>query len=277
MSTFRKISGLASLTAFGVTAIAATQSHAATIAYYQFEDSPGFLQDSSPNNLDLTNSGASQVVNPGFGALAGAESASLPGSSGSQGLSVADPLSNTDFTVEAFFRLDAFNTSDNFFVTQYNTSGSDRGFRIETNGSALSLRLGYSGGSNEEEVFSFAPSTNTNYYFAIAVDLGAAAGSTTATLYSQDLTNGGLLITETETFSSVTSGNFNNSTANLIIGNSANNSNTNALFEGIIDEVRISNVALAENQLLISVIPEPASLSLLAIGSCLLAGRRRHS
>ncbi len=253
------------------TLLTAANSEAAVQAFYQFEDTPGFQADSSGNSRTLTNSGATQVVNPGFGNNTGSESANFLGSSGSQGLSTSDFLSNSDFTVEYFFRLDALNSSDNFFVTQYNTTGNDRGFRIETNGSNLSLRLGYSGGSNEEQVFTFAPVVNTNYYNALSIDLGVS--STSATLYSQDVTNGGTLQSQTVTFSNVTSSNFNNSSADFIIGNSANNANTNALFEGTIDSVRVSDSALSQGQLLI---PEPSSAVLLLGGSLGLFLRRRR-
>lgn len=253
------------------TFLTAAHSEAAVQAFYQFEGSPGFIADSSGNSRTLTNSGASSVLNPGFGNNTGSQSASFPASSGSQGLSTSDFLSNTDFTVEYFFRLSAFNSSDNFFVSQYNTTGNDRGFRIETSGSNLSLRLGYSGGLNEEKVFTFAPVVGTNYYNGISVDLGLT--STSATLFSQDLTNGGILQTQTVTFDNVTTGNFNNSSADFIIGNSANNANTTALFNGTIDSVRVSDTALSQGALLI---PEPSSALLLVGGSLgLLLHRRR--
>src|SRR4051794_11803191 len=85
---------------------------AGTIGYYQFEDSPGFLVDSSAagHNLTASTSSPTQVSSP-FGLVtyppdgspANSEAANFALSS-TQSFSAVDPGTYTDFTVEAFVK-----------------------------------------------------------------------------------------------------------------------------------------------------------------------------
>ena len=90
--------------------------------------------------------------------------------------------------------------------------------------------------------------------------------SGSATFYVQNLTDGGSLLTSTvsHSFSSL------NNLTTVQIGGIAGFSNNDVSFDGLIDNVRISNAALVSSALLINAIPEPGRYALIAGGMALL-------
>ncbi len=110
--------GLSSLMVAGLTCsiLGGSLSHADTVAYWQFEDSPGYLKDSSGNNPDLTIVGVDSSVQgtiplsgPGseFDTLAGnTKMATSPAANGYFSVPDAPHFSFTDFSVEAFINID---------------------------------------------------------------------------------------------------------------------------------------------------------------------------
>jgi hypothetical protein len=248
---------------------------AAVIAYWRFEDSPGFLSDSSGNGRTLTNTGSvSQYALPGTGAgsdfptiipQTGASNADAAQFNASNLLSAADSdaFTSTTLTVEAFlngtnlggaatraiaghFRGDINQRS---WLLQVTGTGN-LSFQFSTNGSA-------GGGLSEAVVSSFS------------VDL-LDTSTDGITFYLQDLTNGGSLLSEGVVHTATV---LHNSTASFTIGSTDQPS---AQFAGIIDEVRVSNTKLDQSDLLISV-PEPSTVVLAGMGALLLGfmARRR--
>jgi hypothetical protein len=109
----------------------------------------------------------------------------------------------------------------------------------------------------------------SNYYVAVSVHFTGTGVE--ATFFIKDLT------TDSELHSSiVTAGNTSmyNSTADFTIGATYQDGVDARHFSGLIDEVRLSNTALSEGQLL--TIPEPAeSAMFLSTGLLMLALLRR--
>jgi hypothetical protein len=260
---------------------------AAVIAYWRFEDSPGFLSDSSGNGRTLTNTGSvSQYALPGTGAgsdfptiipQTGASNADAAQFNASNLLSAADSdaFTSTTLTVEAFlngtnlggaatraiaghFRGDINQRS---WLLQVTGTGN-LSFQFSTNGSA-------GGGLSEAVVSSLVLANNVDYYAAVSVDL-LDTSTDGITFYLQDLTNGGSLLSEGVVHTATV---LHNSTASFTIGSTDQPS---AQFAGIIDEVRVSNTKLDQSDLLISV-PEPSTVVLAGMGALLLGfmARRR--
>ncbi|MEE4661776.1 MAG: hypothetical protein V2J89_15005, partial [Halieaceae bacterium] len=100
---------------------------------------------------------------------------------------------------------------------------------------------------------------NKDYYVAAAVDISGG----TATFYTQNLTDGGDLISNTVAHTATGLESY----TSTWIGETPDP--FNFTFDGIIDEVRISNTVLGENELLISAVPLPAGVWL--FGSALVA------
>jgi len=127
-----------------------------------------------------------------------------------------------------------------------------------------------SGSSCELVAGGLTVSSGRDYYAAASVDLDGL----TTTLYLQDLTGAGPLQSASvgHTYSSL------NSPAGFGIGALANG---DLSFDGLIDEVRISNHARSESELLVNApetfVPAVGPLGLVAIGSALaLVGVLAH-
>jgi len=251
-------------------------AQAETVAYWRFEDSPGFLEDSGPNNMDLT------IVNGGGG---GPTQYTLPATG--PGSFFPDPIPQTGesnakatqifdaedgftgsdhsaltftsgFTVEAFFNMDgAFHRP---VLNQGFTSGStDRSWQFEIRGknypSVLRLALSSTGSDHESVYSTLTYSDDKDHYAAASVDLTEKE----VTFYLQNLTDGGELQKETISFTF----SLHDSSADFFIGAYKGSSPVDNDF--YLDEVRLSNTALTEGQLLVNV-PEPSALALLAAG-----------
>jgi hypothetical protein len=259
---------------------------AATIGYWRFENSPGFLSDSSGNGNTLTVNGTvAQAALP-----SGIRGASFPNPIPSSNLTnnfaadfagTSDYLSDSalastptaNFTVESLVHWEnSANNNESFsdIIVSTRDASSNIGFflQIRTDGFNGTnpngeLFLSFNDGTANRFVNSgFSPLSNTDYYFAAAANMSGGI----ATFYVKDLTNNGAL----QTINVPHSGLGGLNSANILeIGSSAI-SVDGFDFDGLIDEVRISNTYLTANQLLIApppVAPEPSSLSLFALGA----------
>ncbi len=238
------------------------ESSAQTEGYWRFE-SGAFLDDSSGNGRNLINidSLATQVVIPpnflnpipptGSG-LANAMAADLPGI----GLLAAaddDAFTSGAFTVEALFRPDTLGgAATNLLVGQWNSqSGNplDRGWFMGTNSGGINFLIeGDGGNALGTNKFSGKVVAGNEYYAAVSFSVDTGGANPVVTTYLQDLTNAGPLQRSIQAFGSPHAWDTpNNSTAPLSIGATATET---ASFDGLIDEVRYSNGALAVEDLL---------------------------
>jgi hypothetical protein len=247
----------------------AGSSAADTIHYWQFEDSPGLLEDSvGLATLSAFGSGL-QVTLPESGRGSSfdvvVEGTTSAVDVGSTRYLTTGHFTLTDFTVEVLAHADTLtgsfgNTLAGAADAQQNTAIGWI-LQVRYTGIQRELALILCNGSSCELNFSGIPvATGKDYFLAAAVDLDG--GETT--FYVQTLTDGGPLQSEPVSYSTTSL----NAPANFAIGATGNG---NLFFDGLIDEVRISNTTLSEQQLLI---PEPSVIHLLAMGIIGLGWRR---
>ena len=248
-------------------------ANAATVAHWRFESATNFLEDSGPNNLDLTANGSptpSYLAMPTSGP--GSEFPDPVPQTGVANNGVAefsgaggwlshpdDPVFSTlsDLTVEVFCNRATLDKM--WLVGQLNSSNNQRawGFGVRDENANLRPFLYYcsSGDTStyahpavEDDMRLHA---NHDYYVAVTLDVSDTDSG--LTFYLQDLTDnptGPLQVSSVgHEFTSLF-----NSTALLTIG--AHSAGTGYLFDGVIDEIRISNDVLSEEDLLISQIAQ---------------------
>ena len=256
---------------------------AATIGHWRFENSPGFLNDSAGSYILTNNNDVTQVATP-FGSTVPQTSASNEYAASFNGTNAflasgADPnfdLGNA-FTIEAYFRPNAL-TGTHMIASHTRTSDNQRSWFLATNdASGIRMNLSANGTNNKtENAFNGSLTTGKSYYVAAAFD-----GSThSVTFYLKNLTDDTALQTATIAFvadgSNITS--VHNSSAHFNIG-AAGNGDVGSVFDGIIDEVRLSDTALSQGQLMI--IPEPGAYGMLVgfatLACVMLRRRRRHA
>ncbi len=251
----------------------AIPAHAATVAHWRFEGSD-FLADSSGNNHTLTNNGSvTQVATTFPNPVLQTGQANLNAASfdGSNYLSAADnnAFTNSQFTLEAFFSPSSLpgSTETRTIAGHFGSSGSfdnQRSYGLFVRGSSLRVMMSNNGaGFGNVRIWDVGTiAANARYYAAMAVD----TSTQTATIYLQDLSTDTLQVfVQTDAFSTL-----HNSTAPFTIGSTGQGT---ALWQGMIDEVRLSNVKLTQDQLL--VIPEPSAALLGGLGLLALFRRRR--
>jgi len=264
---------------------AASVSQAATLGYWRFESSPGFLSDSSGNDHTLTAVGSptqGSITGTDFPTTipqTGAANASLAQTSNGNVFSLADPFNVTDFTIEAFFAKNVQTTETQYFVSHWEASGGQRNYAFGISGSngvnggpanELFLLLSDDGASTSIINSGLTASLSTDSYSGVSFD--QSNQSSGVTFYLQDLTGGSLQ--SSSAAHAITD--LNEPTSTFRIASFSGNSSTSVL-QGEIDEVRISDTVLSSSQLL--AVPEPsvAALALGGIGSLFLIGRRRRS
>lgn len=273
--------------AFLITTVGASLE-AATIGYYQFEDSPGFTQDSSTAGRNLTavssptqtTSPFGTVPNPPAGASSNLEAALFTGLN--DGFTATD-IAYADLTIEAYVNLSSVDTGGlaRVIAAQFGGTTATRAFNFgiagNSSGTFTADRTLFLQLSNGTTLFnldsSYRLTLGNNYYLAASIDAGASGSNGSVTFYLKDLTAGTALQSNTVAVTGFNA--FTDSSTLFSIGSAAGGASS--FFDGTIDEVRFSNTALAQSDLLISPIPEPSTYALLAGGLVLLGFIRRRS
>ncbi len=248
-----------------------------TVAHWRFENDPGHLADSSGNGHTLTNNGGvTQAAATGFPSVipqTGEANASASSFSGSNWLSAADnsAFTSNTFTLEAYFNAAATTGTRIIAGQQYSGGNPDvnqRSYFIAVAENVIRVHLSPTGGNQGNRTLntSLTVSPDKVYYTAMVVDVPNNA----VTVYLQNITDGGSLASHAYSGNDVPNG-IHNSTGPFTIGATATGGSP---FTGTIDEVRLSNVALPADQLLV-VIPEPASLALVSLGALAMLRRPR--
>ncbi|MBN1393433.1 MAG: PEP-CTERM sorting domain-containing protein [Pirellulales bacterium] len=255
---------------------------AETVAHWRFEDSPGFLEDSGSNNMDLTiydgdsNSAndPTQYTLPETGAGAyfpnpipqtGATNLEgvtiIHNHDGLTGLDNGALSFTTGFTIEAFFNRDTLTDHRTVYMQGYTSGSTDRNINVELR-KEKRIRLSLSSdGSALTTVYSDynVYDDDYDYFLAVACDLS----NHQVTFYLKNLTEDTALWSQTVDLGGTTAFSLHDSSANFYIG--AFFGTANSTLNDVFDEIRISDVVLPESQFLINV-PEPSTLALLGCG-----------
>ncbi|MBN1395135.1 MAG: PEP-CTERM sorting domain-containing protein [Pirellulales bacterium] len=271
--------------------IGATMLQADTVAYWRFENDPGFLKDSGPYNLDLTPIAGDddapwqyELPDTGIGSafpdpipLVGPNAYSSSMDHSLDGFTGADNsvLHFTEgFTIEVFFNREQSSADHRVVYRQFSVGAGgepsnqrsvkfalakgDSTYRrcLEIVLSSDGVEWPYVRSNNLDSQLVYQD--GKDYYAAVSVDLI----NETVTFYLKNLTDDGELLSAS-TASPVSS--LHDSTANFYLGKNHGTMATPGLGD-YLDEIRISNVALGEADLLINQVPEPSTLALLACG-----------
>ncbi len=239
----------------------APPARAGAVAYWRFEGG-SFLADSAGSH-SLTNHGSvTQVATPFSNPVPRTGAANLDAASfnGSNYFTADDndAFTSNRFTLEAFFSPDSIGATSRVIAGHFGSGGDFEDQRsyalVMTNTGQLRAYISPNGGSPAQ----YEGPTLTagkNYYAAMAVDV-TDSGSSAITIYVQDLGTSDLQVFNYAKSQSVSGpGSYStvhNSTAPFTIGSTGQGG---ALWDGAIDEVRLSNVKLAQAELLISAPP----------------------
>lgn len=287
-------------------AVVASPSYAGTIGYYRFE-SGSVTTDSSGNGRNLTIAGINAApVSYTLPTRATVTTTQSPYPVAGSYFPTASPLTGTannyavqgggaNQTFQKYYSLASTSITSGLTVETYlNLANNDSTTKIianqganQTNGSwAFLVTSDVSGQGERQLLFQYATAAGAwgsngldsvklgvpltvgvDYYVAVSFDLAA----TSVTFYMQNLTEGGPLQVVTQARHAT---GYYDSTAPMTIGADGTGGNG---WHGTLDEVRISDSALSQSQLLISV-PEPASvgMALMGLGLILGASRRRN-
>ncbi len=205
--------------------------------FWNFEDAPGFLADSSAHGRTLSNTG---VVPVSSGGPAAGQAAVF---TGTQRLTVPDaPLwSSPRFTIEAYFRLSAVSTgSTQVIASHHNNTGNQRDWHLAEAGGKLRFHRS-TNGTSAVTVDSFTLTAGHDYFAAAIVD---SPGSSVR-LVLKDLTTGADPQTEQKTISTATY----DADAMFSIGATGTTPTGTSFFKGVIDGVRFTSAALGTAEL----------------------------
>ncbi len=256
--------------------VSLVQADTDTVGYWRFESEAGFLEDSGPNDLDLSITGSPAPTHYALPETGYGENFSDPipqtgqsnngaadFSASSSGGYLAHPDDDLfelhDFTFEVFFNR-ANNSVRSFLGGQYDTGSSQRswgfGVRDSSVGNSMFLYACKSGATSQYTHSDFAIDELEHDYYA-AVTFDESDTETGLTFYLKDLTAGTPLQVDVQGHNVSTS--LFNSSAEFAVGALAGG---NYNFQGILDEARLSNGVVPQSELLISV-PEPGMIVLL--------------
>ena len=227
-------------------------ANAQVIHHWEFEDTPGFLEN-SVGVTPLTNDGAAEADLPGSGR--GSQFVGLPpgnataadfAGTGEHLSAVIGTSPANDFTIEVFAHFDSLSGTfgEHIVGTALDASNANIGWALQYRFNTGTLQLVICLASACELIDSDLPlETGIDYYIAAAFDLQNAGGGE-VTFYLQDLTNEGDLQIVTVPHASPSR----NLITTVAIGATASNS---FAVEGLIDEVRLAHTVLPESELLI--------------------------
>jgi hypothetical protein len=254
---------------------------AATVGHWRFESGTAFLADSGGHPagpFTLTNEGANNandslvLVNTGFGAkfprvlaktgAANAGAAVFNAAEGDGFTAVHNAAFNTDaFTIEAIVNLGSTGVGvvSHNIATKYAATISERMFRLNVAGTALApgvpprtLCLSIGGTQNGNAVTTFFTSfltLNEGEDHYVAVSFRLVPGGAEMVFYLKNLTRGTPM--EVDYYPVVGLTAINQSSAPFRIG-AATPVAGQLAWDGVIDEVRFSNTALSQADLLIA-------------------------
>ena len=199
--------------------------------------------------------------------------------------SAGAPINNSalnQFTIEASVRFDQLNGwqtflgKDGFQFANSDANLASLYFQLandDANQDKVAFKVHQADGTFKD-VYTQAPVVAGQWYnFAAILSNDGTAGDPddqTLSLYMQDPSTGEYVLQESEDFR----GGMANQDRTWSVGRGMYANNPGDFFDGQIDEIRISDVALATTDLL-AVVPEPSALGLLGVAGLLALRRRR--
>jgi len=281
MSQALRFSCAALIVVLSCTAVAKAE----TIGYWRFENSANLGEDSGPNGLDLTQSGAADyyvLPETGRGSAiddpvpqTGADNDAAADLTGGYFHRADDPaFTLSNFTVEAYISIDE-GDKYHHIAGQYVTTGDQRSWILGiTSKNEVYFGVGDDGtygAYQSHRGVTLLP--EHDYYLAASFDLSASGeGNGGIKLYSKNLTLGDNLTVITTDH------------ARTAVFDASCDFEVGAYREGmlpldgLLDELRISDTVLSESELLVNV-PEPIESILLVsglMGLAIVARRRKR-
>ena len=213
--------------------------------FWNFEATPGFLQDSSANGRTLSNEGVTAAVSGG----PGSGQSAVFGGSHRLTLPDASLWHSSRFTIEAYFRPTGVNTgTTQVIASHHNNTGNQRDWHFAEAGGKL--RFFRSGdGLVGTTVNSFTLTAGHNYYAAAIVDsIGGAV-----TMVLKDLATTGDPQHETKAIGTTVF----DAGSMFAIGSTGTTPTGSSFFSGVIDQVRFTASALSTRDLQIPFESDP--------------------
>lgn len=260
-----------------------------TLFLYHFDETSGTTAyDSSGNGLDATYGSSMNIGLPSVTGLSNTIKTTNNLNGRTTYLDTTSPGTNSflynlsagDFTIETWVRLDENFSSGNRFLAAIQPEGValwDLSFTILASSGNYYLALGDKNGPNRVWTVGKPITLTLGTWYHLAVTGTALTNGTNWSYKFYYTEAGGGTTTPTALYTNINTylaPRDANSTNNRILGmGNYYGDNGLAYFPGLIDEVRISDIARTE---FMTLIPEPTTLFLLGTGAALLFLRRRR-